>query len=78
MGQWVDYRCRLGSLGNSFTATVGGRLARAIVRPSGLIFSFVPVLLLSILIPPFLPFSSVAFPCASVWESTFARVPHFL
>ena len=51
-------------------------------RPSGLIF-FVSALLLSILMPPFLPSSSVylisflLFTCASVWENTLAWVPHF-
>ena len=51
-------------------------------RPSGLL-SFVPVLLLFILTPLFLPSSSVslsyfilAVPCASVWENTRAWIPH--
>ena len=53
--------------------------------PSGLLFSFVPSLLVSILTPLFLPSSSVSlsysfllFPCASVWENTLAWVLHFL
>ena len=45
--QWMDYRCRLGSLGNSSTASGLTNEAVVIVqlqlqfRPSGLLFSFV-------------------------------------
>ena len=52
--------------------------------PSGLLFFFVPVLLISILTRLFLPsriflyISFLLFPSASVWENTRAWVPHFL
>ena len=88
-GQWMDYRCRLGSLGNSSTAS--GRCdAGETAGPSYMIgrwdlLFFVPTLLLAIITPlfnPILPFlcliSFWLFLCASVWENTRAWAPHFL
>ena len=82
-----DYMCRLGSLGNSSTASgsisvLGWRLAPAIDRPSRLIF-FVPVVLLFIFFVHFFPFSSSSYFILAVLmrqclENTRARVPHFI
>ena len=73
MGQWLDYRCMRGSLGNSSTTSSSTNSTTALLS----IFTFL-----------FLPSSSVSlyyfilavsiYIYESVRENTLARVPHFL
>ena len=68
----TNYRCRLGSLGNSFTAS--GCNDQAPVGPSGHLFFCVRctfhIRLSSYLLPLFLCLISfLLFPCAGVWKT---------
>ena len=86
---WIDYRCRLGSLGKSFTASsnsesmgmVGQSCSQAIwiflycYAKRHFLFSFFSACLL----PQFLCLISILlFPCTSSQKNTNAWVPYFL
>ena len=78
-GQWMDYKCWVGSLGNASTASGVATPGR---RPSGLNFSFEPASLISILLSlTFSCFFILCYSCCNVIhavENTRAWVPDYL